>query len=186
MAVVIDPAAGDESSQIGGERVERKAGDKVRQVEGMGPDVAGRTARPGPRGIGAPVGLLLAGAFQGFGQPVLGIFDLDDPQLSELTPRDHGLGVADHRIAGVVVGEGEDHACGLGGFRQFLRLGQGGGQRLVADDMDAAFQELQGDRGMHVVRRHDGDGVDAVLAAGLFGRHFGKAGVGAGHAQIGG
>ena len=48
-------------------------------------------------------------------------------------------------------------------LRKLLRLGQRRGQRLVADHVDAALQELARRRRVHVVGRDDRHRLDAVL-----------------------
>ena len=62
-------------------------------------------------------------------------------------------------------------------FCELLGLLPRGGQRLVADHMDAGFQE--GPRGccMGMIRRDDRDCVDAVLEPPLAAGHFVKVGV---------
>ena len=76
---------------------------------------------------------------------------------------DHGARLPDHRVAGVVVGEHEERVRLGRRLLQPLRLGERRGQRLVADHVDAALEELARGRGVHVVGRDDRDRLDAVL-----------------------
>ena len=167
MGVVIDAPARNETLQIGGEAIQRQAGDEIGQIERMGADIPGGPTRTGFGRIGAPVGLFLPRGLQRFGQPVLRIFHLHKADVAKRARTHHGLGLADHRVAGVIVGQSEDHAGSLGSFCQLFRLGQGGGQRFVADHMDAAFDKLHRHRRVHVVGGDDGHHLDAVFAAGL-------------------
>ena len=68
---------------------------------------------PGARAcrIGAPVGLFLARILEWLRQPILRVFDLNDPDRAELTGLHHGAGVTDQRIAGIIIGDSEDRAC---------------------------------------------------------------------------
>ena len=100
-------------------------------------------------------------------QPVLRVFDLHEPDLANVPPRDHRARLTDQRIAGVVMGQDKERVCLFGGGGQLLCLGHRGGQRLVADDVDAALEELDRRGGVHVVRRDDGHRLNPVLSARL-------------------
>ena len=78
-----------------------------------------------------------------------------------------------HGIAGVVVGQDEHPASRLDPARQLQGLGQGRGQRLVADHVEASFQECRRDRQVQVIGRDDRDHVDGVGAATLPLGHLG-------------
>ena len=58
---------------------------KVGELVGVGADVADAAAGARARRIGAPVGLFLAGALKRLRQPVLRVFDLNDPDRTEFT-----------------------------------------------------------------------------------------------------
>ena len=122
---------------------------------------------PDRAGIGAPVGLLLAGLLERLGQPVLRVLDLHDADLAELAGAHHLARLPHHRVAGVVVRHGEDEP-GLArrSVGELPRLLQRRRQRLVADDVDAGLEEGRGGRRVHVVRRDDRHRLDAVLAGG--------------------
>ena len=139
MGVVIDTPAGDKALQVGGELGKRQARDEIGEVEGMGADIACRTTRTRARRIGAPIGLFVVDLMR---QPILGVFNLHQPNIAQIAGLHHGFGLADHRIASVVVGQGKHYARGFGGFGQLFRLRQRRGQRFVADHMDAAFEKL--------------------------------------------
>ena len=90
---------------------------------------------------------------------------------------DHLACLPDHGIAGVVVGQHE-HAAGLvHEFGELACILKRGGQRLVADDVNAAFKECLRGRKMHVVGRDDRHCVDPVLAPRLALGHLGEVGV---------
>ena len=145
----------------------------------MRADVAGGAAGARLLRVGAPRRLLLAGAARSFGQPVLRIFGLHDADVAELALRDHLARLPHHRIGGVVVGQHEHLAGLLDQRRELLGIGEVGGQRLVADDVDAGFEKRLGRRIVHVVRRHDRHRLDAVGALRLGLGHFGEGAVAA-------
>lgn len=60
MRIIVQPAAGNEAIEIGGEAVELQASDEGGEIIGMGADIAGRAADAGLRRIGAPGSLFLA------------------------------------------------------------------------------------------------------------------------------
>ena len=114
----------------------------------------------------------MAGGFDLLGQPILRIFGLHQPRRSKLALGDHLARLADHRIAGVIVGEHE-HLSGPGDQRgELLGVGQSGGQRLVANDVDAGLEEGLGRGEVRVVGRYDGDRLDAVRTRRFGLRHF--------------
>ena len=100
--------------------------------------------------------------------------------VAELALLHHLARLPHHRIAGVVVREREDLAGFFDELGELLRLPQRRGQRLVADDVDAALQEGLRDGEVHVVRRDDGDRLDAVLQPRLALRHLLERAVGSG------
>ena len=102
--------------------------------------------------------------------------DLED--AAELAGLHHGAGFLDHRIAGVVVGQREDEAGCIDEFFEFLGFREGERHRLLADDVDAGFEEGLGDREVQVVAGDDGDEVDALA--------HGQRGLGLGHFRVGG
>jgi hypothetical protein len=99
------------------------------------------------------------------GQPILGVLGLHEPELAEQPVGHHGPRLADHRVAGVVVGQHEHAARTVDQLGELPRLLQARGQRLVADDVDAALEERLGGVVVEVVRRHDRHHVDAVVRA---------------------
>ena len=137
----------------------------------MRADVAERPAGPRALGIDPPLGLLVAGRLGRAGQPVLRIFDLDEADLAEFAVPHHLAHAAHQRIAGVVVGEGEDAARIVDRVLHLLGFGERHRQRLVADHMNAGFEEGVGRAGVDVVRRDDRDRLDPVRPPGLGLRH---------------
>ena len=69
--------------------------------------------------VGAPVGLFVVATFLLFGQPVLDIFSLDHANFTQVSVGHHLTGLTHHGIAGVVVGQAEDHTGTLGNAGQF-------------------------------------------------------------------
>ena len=86
---------------VGGDLGHLFAGDEFGQLEGMRADVAERTGA-GLLGIRAPARLLLPGLLERGGQPALRILRLHHAQRADEAIGDELLGVADHRVAGVV------------------------------------------------------------------------------------
>ncbi|CTQ77719.1 hypothetical protein LAX5112_05028 [Roseibium alexandrii] len=160
MTVVIYLTARDEGLQIGGKALGAQAGHKASQIVGVGTNVSSRTPQSGPGRVRAPVGLLVV-LFDR--QPILRVFDLNDPDCSKIAVLDHLPRLTDHRIAGVIVRENKQGRRGLGRFGQLFGVCQRGGHRLVADHVNAAFQKRLGSRIVNMVRRHDGNRFDPVL-----------------------
>ncbi len=99
--------------------------------------------------------------------------------MAEIAGRHHVAGLADHRIAGVVVGQAEHQAGPPHRLDQVEGILQAVGHRLVADDGDAAIEEGTRDGVMAVVRGDDADGIDAVGPRRLRRRHRPIVGIGA-------
>ena len=125
------------------------------------PDVAHAAAAPAAGGIRAPLGLLHARPFETGGEPALRVLDDDLAQPAEIALPHEVAGQLHHRIAGVVVGQGE-HAPALpDDLAELPRLVHREGHRLVADDVEPGFEKRLGDREVEVVRSDDGHEVDA-------------------------
>ena len=177
--VVVEAAAGNDDADVGGDLLGVKLADEAGDVVGVRADVAERAGGAALRGVGAPRGLFLAGVFERRGEPVLRVFDLHEAELAEFAGGDHFASLANDGIAGVVMREAENFAGFFDELRESFGVFDGGGERLVADDVEAGFEE--GFRGAEVemIRRDDGDDVDAIGAPGFGGSHFGEAAVGA-------
>ena len=104
-------------------------------------------------------------------------FGLDDADGADPARFDLGPRLAHHGIAGIGVGDAEEAAAALYGLDQVAGLGQRRRQRLVANHVDAGLEERAGDRVVHIVRRDDGNDLDAVGALGLRRRHLAVVGV---------
>ena len=182
LGVVVDGPAGHEAAELGAQLGQRLARHVIRQVPGMRADVANRAAA-GLGRVGAPGGLLVAAAFQRLGQPVLRVFGLHHADVAQPALQHHLPRHAHHRVGAVVVGDGEDQALLLRQRGELLRIGAGGGDGLVADDVDAGLQKRRGRRGVQVVGRDDGHGLDAVFTRGFGLRHGLEAVVGARRVQ---
>ena len=128
----------------------------------MGTDIAQRSTRTGLRRIHAPSGLLLACGFQRGAQPVLHVLGVYQPDLAQIARRHHSPGLARHGVAAVVVGQRKQAVAGAHAGHQRLRVGQRGGQRLVANHVDSGLQKSLRHGRVQVVGGDDGDRVDAV------------------------
>ena len=83
--------------------------------------------------------------------------------LAQVALQHHFSGLPHHRVAGVVVRDGEHHARLVDRVGQLLGLGQVEGHRLVANDVEAGFDRRLGDFKMGVVRRGDREKVDPLV-----------------------
>ena len=115
----------------------------------------------GTKPVQVQIGLPLAPLLNRFGKPVLQILDLYMPHAPDAAGRDQPARLANHRIAGVGLGQDERQA-GFG-HQPHQRFGifDGGGRRLGADHGNPGAQEGSGDRGVRVVGRSDGYSIDS-------------------------
>ena len=113
------------------------------------------------------------------GVVALDVFDVDHADLADVAVADHGARLADEREAGVVEGLAEDDAGGADAADEVERVVEIGGQRLVADHVEAALDRRDRERVVAVVRRHDGDHLHAVGARALAVEHLAGAAIGA-------
>ena len=146
----------------------------------MGADVADR-ARPGHLRIGAPVGLLAAGVV---GKPALQELRLHQPQIADPALGHDRSRLAHHRVGAVVVGQEQPRRAASGCVRDFAGLPGRGGQRLVADDVDAGVEKGGRHRRVKVVRRHHRHRADPVVARRFRPRHLAKVGIAAVEAEV--
>lgn len=181
VAVVVEPAAGDEGGEVGAEAVDAQAGDVFGEVFCVCADVAHAAGSTGAGGVGAPGGLFLAGVFKWCGKPALGVFDEDFADGAKFTGANDVAGLFDEGVAGVVVGEEEGQAGLADGVVNVLCVLKGVGEGFVAGDGEAGAQGGDGRPGMEVVGCDDCDEVDAFFRGecGLFFDHFLPGGVGA-------
>ena len=101
----------------------------------------------------------------------------NDP--AEFAGRHHLARLPDHGVAGVVERHDEPAVFRARQRHQRLGLGQRRRQRLVADHVDAGFEERGGDRRVQMVGRDDNDGFDAVGPRGFRLRHRAIVGIAA-------
>ncbi len=128
----------------------------------MRADVADGAGRAAARGVGAPVGLLVAGALELAREPALVVFHDHLAQRAELARADHRARLPHHGVAGVVVGDAEDRALCRHAGDQRIGLLARVDQRLVAHHVEAGLDEGPRHRVVHMVGRDDRDEVDAL------------------------
>ena len=73
------------------------------------------------------------------GVVALDILDIDQADLADVAVADHGARLPDHREAGVVEGVAEDDAGSADAADEIERVVEIGGERLVADHVEAAL-----------------------------------------------
>ena len=151
----------------------------------MGADVADAAGGAGAFGVGAPSGLFLVGFFEGGGEPALRVFDDHFAEVAEGTGADEVARLFDHGVAGVVVGEDEDFFGLRDDFAEGERFFEAEGDGLVADDVEAGFEEEFCGREVLVVGRDDDDEVEAFAGgfAAFEPGHLGVAAVNAGRVE---
>ena len=142
--VVLEFAERHEGLDVGGELLDLESGDEADEMIGMRADIGDDAARPCVLGIGAP-GLLDALLFERHRQPAERELGLHDSQTSDRALGDEHARMTHHRVAGIIVGDGEQAI----GFRRPLNeiasVFEPGSERLVADHMNAAIEECGGD-----------------------------------------
>ena len=159
-------AAGDGQRPLLDERLEQRAdageglpGDVLRQVDDVRADVAERTGaglvllqppRHGRGRVGDPVLQVLGAHVPDVAEPAVG-----DELAGQRDRRHPAVGEADHRPHAVGGGLG-------GGLGHRLGLGDGVGQRLLAQHVLAGLERGDRDLGVGVTGRADVDQVDVV------------------------
>ena len=129
----------------------------------MGADVADAAGGAAAPRIRPPNGLLLSRGLEARAEPALGIFDHHLAHGAQPAGPHELAGLLHHGIAGVVMGEHEDLSRPPHDGAQAPGLGEAEGDRLVADDIEAGFEEAPGDRKVLVVGRDDDDEVEAPV-----------------------
>ena len=172
--VVVKDAVGGDGTSFCSDFGDFETGDKAGEVVGVSADVSHYEGGATGFGVEAPregtvgrVGIV----FIGFA--TLDIFDLDEADGAKLSVGDHGFGLTDEGVAGVVVGEAEDEAGFLNFLVQFLGVFEGVGEGFVADDVEAVFEGGEGVGIVGVVGGHDGDDVGSVGTVGFCLEHGG-------------
>src|SRR5207253_10854162 len=101
-----------------GERLEQagdflrlQPGDVPAEVVGVGADIAEAPGRPTLARVGPPRRLLLVLRLQPGAEPALDVGRADGVDLAEFAAEGHLAGLADERVTGVVVGDGEHDAA---------------------------------------------------------------------------
>ena len=161
--VVVDPAAGNERGNIRGEGLDLEPGHERNEVLRVAADVA-ECASARELRVGSPRGLLLAVTLDRVGEPALVVCGDDLADLAERARTDQLARLADHRVAGVVVRDGEDRARACRGGRERLCLCAGQHHRLVDDHVEPGLDERERGFEVCVVGRDDDDEVESIGA----------------------
>ena len=169
MRIVINLPPLDEGLHICAEALSLHAGYKAGKVVGVCSDIPNCATSTGACRVRAPGSLFEILLFR---QPVLWVFGVDDTDVSQRARRHHFARLTHHRISGVVVSQDEKRARGLSRCDQFLGICQGGGQWLVAYDVNAALQKFARGGVVDMVWRDDGDSFDPGLQTRLTDRHL--------------
>ena len=179
--VVDDLAARQQRHRVGAEALGAKAGDEAREVLGVAADRAHHQRLPAPLGIENPAQpVRLRPLLQARREAALDVLDPHEPEIAQRAIAHQRLRMARHRIGGVGMRDGEQAPLlprprdEVAGFAEIVR------DRLVADDVEARVERGLRDRIVGVVRRHDRDAVDGVVAPGLALQHLGQVAVTAG------
>src|SRR6202047_2857533 len=153
--VVVEAAAGHEGMKLGSQLPAIEAGHKTGKIESVSADVSQRTRRPALCGIRPPDSLLLTGLFQRRRQPSLRIFDMDQTNRPQLALGHHLASLPHQGIAGVVVSHGKEKAGTAHSLGKVESVVKRGGQRFVANNVDAGFEKCLGGSVVQMVWRHD-------------------------------
>lgn len=94
---------------------------------------------------------------------------LDEGNAAEGAGLDEFAGFAHHGVPGIAVGDGEHRGRFVSGRHELFGLLERRGHRLLAQHVDARFEERDRDLPMKLRRGDHDDGIDAVVA-GNFGR----------------
>ena len=154
-------------ADLGGHIGDLEACHEADEIVCVRADIAHDERWPAPHGVVAPGERAVSVRISLAGPAALDVLDLDQLDHSEQAIGHHRFRLADHRVAGVVVREAEDETRVLDGGEHVDGLGEGVGDRLVADHVEAVTECRDRVRVMAVVRRHDRDDVGAVGAGGL-------------------
>src|ERR1700682_6154051 len=100
-------------------------------------DVPAHGGLPRDARSGSPGSLLVPARLQQGRGPARCVLDLDETDGAELAGTDHLPGLPHHRIAGVIVRDGEHETGASREAQEIEGVVEPGGERLVADDVDA-------------------------------------------------
>src|SRR6185437_6119514 len=143
----------------------------------MGPDVSKRSAWTAPCRVGAPLSLFLSRPLKRGGKPILHVFHLNQPDRTEFSSRHHFARLSHQRVAGVVVRHTKYESRAPHSICEIQRIFERGGERFIADHVDACFEECLCRSMVHVVGGHDRNHFDAIGQRRFPGGHFLKAAV---------
>ena len=129
----------------------------------MGADVAHASGGPRTRGIGAPLGLLVAARFLRLRKPTLDVLRDHPAHVAQRAGTHQMARLLHHRIAGVVVRQAEDQFLLGDEGGEFLRLREVERDGFVRHDVEAGFERRFGDGEVGVVGRGDDDEIHALV-----------------------
>ena len=163
--VVVEHAAFDKGVEVRRDPLNVQPGHPSRGDEGVGANVAAAIGNTRALGIGAPRRLLLAGLFEGRGQPALMIPRIHLADLADFAALDHFFGQHHHGMARIGMGQHKGDRLALDDARQVLGFGDRQGHWLFAEHWDAGLQKGFGRLVVGEVGGDDGDVIEGLLAA---------------------
>lgn len=188
--VVIELTTGFEGFEDAADVGRFQLGHIASEIVSMGRDIAKATGCAALGGIGSPSGLFLIAVFEAGTEPALNVLSAEGLDFAEFPFGDHFAGLSYERIAGVVVGQGEDESFFGNNFLELFGLGEVKGHRFIADDVEAGFESGLGDFEVSVIGSGDRNEVDPFVGGelGFRGQHFlvGTVGTGGLNVVIGG
>ena len=114
--------------------------DDFRQVVDVRADIAEHESRARGFRVGAPFHRFRR-AFVVARVEAVGVLQIDDADVAEHALLDHRRHLVQQRVAGEAVGHADDEALLLGERLDFLALGDGEEQRLLADHVQPASRQ---------------------------------------------
>ena len=182
--VVDDLAARHQRAQVGCDAGDRAPGDETGEMLRVAADRAHHERLPAALRVEDPAQpVVLRALLDARREPALDVLDLDEPDRAQRAVVDEHPRVARHRIRRIRVRDGEQAVAATRSRDEIAGLGEGLGDRLVADDVETGVERRNRERVVRVVRRHDRDRLDAVRALALPFEHLVDAAVAAGRIE---
>ena len=159
--VVVVGASLDHGAQLGTELLHLQACYVLRQVPGVGANVAHAASLARLRGVGAPSGIVTAQQFDAFREPALRIFHIDEAQASQLSLGNAALHLLDGRVGRIGVSQRQGAARLSHFLFESQCLVEREGHGLVQHHVESHVQCHRSLLVVHPVWRHDGHEVHA-------------------------